>query len=144
MLNKVFLVGYLGKDPELRVTPSGVQVCQFTLATSEKRRDPTTSQLVDHTEWHNIVVFGKTAESCSRYLKKGSQVFVEGKIQTRKWQDQNGLQRSTTEILATGVRFLSKAGAKEAEEISKDEEVLRALQNADEIEQDQFDEELPF
>ncbi|MCS6893772.1 MAG: single-stranded DNA-binding protein [Deltaproteobacteria bacterium] len=143
-MNRVFLIGNLGKDPELRVTPTGVQVCQFTLATSEKRRDSTTEQLVDHTEWHNVVTFGKTAELCSRYLKKGSQVFIEGRIQSRKWQDSQGQNRVTYEIVATGVRFLARTQAKEMDENSRDEEILRALSNADDLETVESDEEIPF
>ncbi len=140
-MNRVFLIGNLGKNPELKITPSGVQVCQFSLATSEKRRDPTTDQIVDITEWHNIVAFGKTAELCSRYLKKGSQVFVEGKIQSRKWQDSQGQTRTSVEIIASNVRFLSR-NQEQPEEFSKDEEILRALQAADEL--GDPEEEIPF
>ncbi len=140
-MNRVFLIGNLGKNPELKITPSGVQVCQFSLATSEKRRDPTTDQIVDITEWHNIVAFGKTAELCSRYLKKGSQVFVEGKIQSRKWQDAQGQTRTSVEIIASNVRFLSR-NQEQPEEFSKDEEILRALQAADEL--GDPEEEIPF
>jgi single-strand DNA-binding protein len=103
-VNKVILVGNLGKDPELRVTNSQLQVASFSLATGEKRKEG--GNWVDHTEWHNIITFDKNAENCSKYLKKGSQVYVEGRIQTRKWQDKEGKDRWTTEIIANTVQFL--------------------------------------
>ena len=88
-INKVMLLGNLGKDPEVRYTPQQMAICQFSLATGERKKD-TNGQWVDHTEWHNIVVFGKTAENCARFLKKGRQAFIEGRIRTRKWQDKEG------------------------------------------------------
>ena len=108
-VNKAILLGNLGKDPELRYTPSQVPVCNFSLATSERRKD-SNGQWSDHTEWHNVIAFGKTAENCSNFLKKGRQVYIEGKIQTRKWTDKEGKDRYTTEILANTVQFV---GAKE-------------------------------
>ena len=104
-VNKVILLGNLGKDPELRYTPSQVPVCNFSLATGERRKDAN-GQWSDHTEWHNIIAFGKTAENCANFLKKGRQVYIEGKIQTRKWQDKEGKDRYTTEILANTVQFV--------------------------------------
>lgn len=104
-INKVILVGNLGKDPELRMTAGGTQVGSFSLATGERRKDQS-GNWVDHTEWHNIVVFGKTAENCAQYLKKGRQAYVEGRIQTRKWQDKEGRDRWTTEIIANVVQFI--------------------------------------
>ena len=104
-VNKVILLGNLGKDPELRYTPSQVPVCSFSLATSERRKD-SNGQWSDHTEWHNVICFGKTAENCSNFLKKGRQVYIEGKIQTRKWQDKEGKDRYTTEILGNTVQFV--------------------------------------
>jgi single-strand DNA-binding protein len=142
-MNKIFLIGNLGRDPELRVTPTGVQVCTFTLATGERRKDPTTSQWVDHTEWHNVICFGKAAELCSKYLKKGSQVFVEGRLQTRKWVDQSGVQRQTTEVVASNVRFLSRASATEPS-FSEDDEILKSLQTAESLEPLTDEEEIPF
>lgn len=104
-INKAILVGNLGRDPEVRYTSSQMPVCNFSIATTERRKD-SSGQWNDHTEWHNIVTFGKTAENCKQYLKKGSQVFVEGRIQTRKWQDKEGRDRYTTEIVAMTVQFL--------------------------------------
>lgn len=112
-VNKVILVGNLGKDPELRYTQSQTPVCTYSLATGERRKDAS-GNWVDHTEWHNVVCFGKTAEHCSNYLKKGRQVYIEGKIQTRKWQDKEGKDRYTTEILANTVQFLGTGSGKGA------------------------------
>ena len=108
-LNRVFLMGNLGSDPELRSTPSGTQICTLKLATNERRRDQNGNQ-VDHTEWHNVVTFGKTAENCSQYLAKGRPVFVEGRIQTRKYQDSDGKDKYWTEIIASNVTFMGGRG----------------------------------
>lgn len=108
-VNKVILLGHLGKDPELRMTSSQNPVCNFSLATNERRKDAS-GNWGDHTEWHTIVCFGKTAENCSKYLKKGKQVFIDGKIQTRKWQDKEGKDRYTTEIVALSVQFVGAKG----------------------------------
>ena len=107
-VNKVILVGNLGKDPEMRNTSSQLPVCNFSLATGERKKEG--GQWVDRTEWHNVVVFGRVAENCSQYLSKGSQVYIEGRIQTRKWQDKEGQNRYTTEIVANVVQFLSGRG----------------------------------
>jgi single-strand DNA-binding protein len=104
-VNKVILLGHLGKDPELRQTANKNAVCTFSIATNERRKDAN-GNWVDHTEWHNIIVFGKTAENCSKFLKKGRQAFVDGRIQTRKWQDKEGRDRYTTEIVANTVQFI--------------------------------------
>lgn len=104
-INKVILIGNLGKDPELKYTNSQLPICRFRIATTEKRKDQS-GQWTDHTEWHGIVCFGKTAENCNNYLKKGRQVYVEGRLQTSKWQDKEGKDRYTTEIIANTVQFL--------------------------------------
>lgn len=97
-INKVILVGNLGQDPEVRYTPAGKAVANLTLATSESWKDQS-GNIQDKTEWHRISMFGKLAEIAGEYLKKGSQVYIEGKLQTRKWQDQQGQDRYTTEIV---------------------------------------------
>lgn len=105
-INKVILIGNLGQDPEVRYMPSGGAVTNITLATSETWRDKQTGEQKERTEWHRVVFMGKLAEVVGEYLKKGSQVYVEGKLQTRKWQDQSGQERYTTEVLVdsfTGV-----------------------------------------
>ncbi|MEH8258991.1 single-stranded DNA-binding protein [Aeromonas veronii] len=98
-INKVILIGNLGQDPEVRYMPSGGAVTNITLATSETWRDKQTNEQRERTEWHRIVFMGKLAEVAGEYLKKGAQVYVEGKLQTRKWQDQSGQERYTTEVL---------------------------------------------
>ena len=105
-VNKAILVGNVGKDPEIRYTQTGTAVANFTLATTEKvkRKD----QWEDHTEWHNIVAWGKTAETCSQYVKKGTQLYLEGRIQTRKWQDKEGNNRYSTEIVVNQMVLLSR------------------------------------
>jgi single-strand DNA-binding protein len=107
-VNKVILIGNLGKDPEMRYTPSGQAVATFSLATTERRTDKT-GQRKDLTEWHNLVAFGKTAELINQYLKKGRSCYIEGKIQTRSWDDKDGNKKYKTEILVNTVQFLGGA-----------------------------------
>jgi single-strand DNA-binding protein len=109
MINKAILVGRLGKDPEVRYTPDGMMITNFTLATDEQRKDKN-GERVQKTEWHRIVTFGKLAEICGKYLVKGKMVFVEGRIQTRAWEDKDGVKRSTTEIIASDMRMLDSKG----------------------------------
>lgn len=108
-INKVIVVGRLGQDPEVRYTQGGQAVCNFSVATSESWNDKE-GQRQEKTEWHRIVVWGKIAEICSQYLGKGRQVYVEGRLQTRQWDDKEGNKRYTTEIVANTVQFLDKAG----------------------------------
>ncbi|NIH07066.1 single-stranded DNA-binding protein [Providencia rettgeri] len=98
-VNKVILVGNLGQDPEIRYMPNGGAVANLSLATSETWRDKQTNEMREKTEWHRVVIFGKLAEIAGEYLKKGSQVYIEGSLQTRKWQDQSGQDRYSTEIV---------------------------------------------
>lgn len=98
-VNKVILIGNLGQDPEVRYLPHGGAVTNITLATSESWRDKQSGEMKEKTEWHRVVVFGKLAEVAGQYLKKGSQVYVEGQLQTRKWQDQQGQDRYSTEVV---------------------------------------------
>jgi len=109
-VNKVILIGNLGKDPEVRYSPNGGAVTTITLATSESWKDKNTGEQVDKTEWHRVVFFRRLAEVAGEYLKKGSKVFIEGKLQTRKWQDQNGQDRYTTEIVANEMQMLDSKG----------------------------------
>jgi len=106
MVNKVILLGRLGTDPELRYTQNRTPVCSLKLATSDRRKGPD-GDWTEHTEWHTVVTFGKTAENCAQYLKKGRQAYVEGRIQTKKYQDQEGKDRYWTEIIANTVQFIS-------------------------------------
>lgn len=105
-INKVILVGNLGKDPEVRYAPNGNAVANLTLATSEKWKDKTTGTDQEKTEWHRIVMFKRLAEIAGEYLKKGSQIYIEGKLQTRKWQDKDGNDRYTTEVVADEMQML--------------------------------------
>ena len=108
-VNKAILIGNLGQDPEMRTTGSGTTVANLRLATTDRRKDRD-GNWTDHTEWHSVVVFGRTAENVARFCKKGKQLFIEGRIQTRKWQDKDGRDRWSTEIVADNVRFLSSRG----------------------------------
>ena len=101
-INKVILVGNLGNDPEIRYMPNGGAVANITIATSESWRDKATGEQREKTEWHRVVLFGKLAEVAGEYLRKGSQVYIEGQLQTRKWQDQSGQDRYTTEVVVQG------------------------------------------
>lgn len=107
MLNKVQIIGRLGADPELRYTQGGQPVCSLRIATDESYTDKNGNR-VEATEWHRVIAFQRAAENCNKYLSKGSLVYVEGKLTTRKWQDQNGHERYTTEIRAERVQFLEK------------------------------------
>ena len=105
-VNKAIIVGTLGRDPEVKYTAGGSAVVNVNVATNESWKDKSTGENVEKTEWHRIVIFGKLAEIAAQYLKKGSQVYFEGKIQTRKWQDQSGQDRYTTEIVANEMQML--------------------------------------
>ena len=107
MLNKVQLIGRLGSDPDLRYTQGGQPVCSLRIATDESYTDKNGNR-VEATEWHRVIAFQRAAENCNKYLSKGSLVYVEGKLATRKWQDQNGQDRYTTEIRAERVQFLDR------------------------------------
>ncbi len=110
MVNKVILIGNLGRDPELRYTQSGTAVATLNMATSRRRKDQD-GNYMDETEWHRVVAWAKTAEFCGNYLSKGHKVYVEGRLQTRKWTDQNGVDRYTTEIVAENLQSLTPKGA---------------------------------
>lgn len=108
-VNKVILIGRLGKDPELKYTPSGAPVAKFSLATDENFKDRTGEQQ-KRTEWHNIVAWNKLAEICGEYLTKGKQVYIEGSIRSRQWQDQSGNKRTSYEIIANQMQMLGSKG----------------------------------
>jgi single-strand DNA-binding protein len=107
-INKVILVGNLGKDPEVRYLEGGTAVANFSLATSESYKDKTSGERRTVTEWHNVVVWRGLAEIAEKYLKKGNQVYIEGKLRTRKWQDKDGKERYTTEIVGDNMQMLGK------------------------------------
>ncbi len=105
MINKVTLIGNLGQDPDMRSTASGTAVANLRIATTERRKDRD-GNWNDHTEWHSVVSFGRTAENVGKYCRKGKQVYIEGRLQTRKWQDRDGRDRYSTEVVADNIRFL--------------------------------------
>ena len=109
-VNKAILIGNLGADPEIRYMPSGGAVATVSLATSEIWKDRQTNEAQERTEWHRVVFFNRLAEIAGEYLRKGSKIYVEGRIQTRKWQDKNGQERYTTEIVATEMQMLDSRG----------------------------------
>ena len=109
-INKVIIVGNLGGDPETRYMPSGAAVTNLTVATNESWKDKQTGEQKERTEWHKVAMFNRLAEIAAEYLRKGSQVYIEGKLRTRKWQDQNGNDRWTTEIIADEMQMLGGRG----------------------------------
>ena len=114
-VNKVILVGNLGKDPEVRYMPNGNAVANITLATTDSWKDKQSGEQQEKTEWHRIVMFRRLGEIAGEYLKKGSQVYIEGKLQTRKWQDNSGNDRYTTEIVASEMQMLGGRGGGSAD-----------------------------
>ena len=120
-VNKVILMGTLGKDPELKYTPGGSAVCSFSIATKETWYDDK-NEKHEKTEWHKIVVWGKKAETCNQYIAKGSQVYIEGKLQTRSWDDKDGNKKYVTEVLVKEIQFLNRK--KDSEKTATKEEPL--------------------
>ena len=110
-VNKVILIGNLGVDPEIRYMPSGGAVANLRIATSENWKDKQTGEMQERTEWHRVVMFGRLAEVAGEYLKKGAKIYVEGRLQTRKWQGQDGQDRYTTEIVANDMQMLDGRGS---------------------------------
>lgn len=151
-LNKVMLIGNLGADPEVRYTAGGSAVANVRLATAESWRDKETGDQQERTEWHRVVFFGRTAEVVAEYLKKGSQIYVEGRLQTRKWQDKEGTERSTTEIVANEMQMLGGRGGSGSASggsgggKSSDEERGRSAPSRGDSEppMGDFDDDIPF
>jgi single stranded DNA-binding protein len=130
-VNKVILVGTLGVDPDVKYSSNGNAIANLSIATSEEWKDHQTGQKQQKTEWYRVAIFGKLAETAQQYLRKGSQVYLEGKLQTRKWQDQNGQDRYTTEIVLSGfdgkMEMLGGKSSEHREEVSKTCEVVSAV-----------------
>ena len=141
-VNKVILVGRLGRDPESRFTGSGQAVCNFSLATDRSYKDRN-GQTQKHTEWHKIVAWGKLAEICQKYLKKGSQIFIEGRIQSRQWDDKDGNKRTSFEIVAGEMRMLGSRGDAAPAAHAGDEAESQAPP-ADDAAPEVGDEDIPF
>lgn len=140
-LNKVQLIGHLGKDPELRYTPSGIAVCNFSLATTESFKQD--DEWKDKTEWHNIVAWRKLAETCSNYLKKGSKVYVEGKLQTESYEKDGGDKRYITKVIINSMIFLDGVDKGEVT-ISENPEPIEGVVIYKAVEDDIEDDDLPF
>ena len=142
-INKVILVGRLGKDPETKYMPSGDAVTSFSIATSENWKDKQSGEKREKTEWHNIVAFRRLGEICGEYLRKGSQVYIEGKLQTRKWQDKNGNDRYTTEIVANEMQMLGGRSSGDSYAPAQESRASKPEPAAAMVE-DSFDDDIPF
>ena len=128
-INKVILIGNLGRDPEIRYTPNSVAVCSFSIATSETYKDKNSGERITQTEWHNIVLWRGLAETSEKYLRKGSKVYIEGKLKTRKWDDKQGITRYSTEIVADVMQMLDKKVTDSPEAfVSETTQVKQAVQ----------------
>ena len=140
-INKVIVVGNLGADPDSRTMPSGNAVTNISVATSESWNDKETGEKQEKTEWHRVVFFGRLAEIASDYLKKGSQVYVEGKLQTRTWEDKEGNERWTTEIVANQMQML---GERMSQGTSNQGNVTKQNTSSNEFVDEEFDDDIPF
>ena len=141
-VNKVILVGNLGQKPEIRYTKDSKPIASFSIATSESWKDKTTGDMVEKTEWHNVTFFGRIAEVAEQYLDKGCKVFVEGKLQTDKWEDENGNKRSATKIIGNNMQMLDSRGSNNS---SSFDESSSAQNEAPASQEGSFSEEdIPF
>jgi single-strand DNA-binding protein len=150
-INKVILIGNLGADPETRAMPSGTTVANMRIATSESWKDKQTGDMKEQTEWHSVAMFGRLAEIAGEYLRKGSQVYIEGRLRTRKWQDKQGNDRYTTEIVANEMQMLGGRGGGGAaagggaDRESRDTRESREQGGvATSTEREEFDDDIPF
>ena len=142
-INKVIIVGNLGGDPETRYMPSGSAVTNITVATNESWKDKQTGEQKDRTEWHKVAMFNRLAEIAAEYLRKGSQVYIEGKLRTRKWQDKNGQDRWTTEIIADEMQMLGGRGGGGSAPMSSGQE-SGPPGTPPQAGPDDFDDDIPF
>ena len=140
-INKVIIVGNLGADPDSRAMPSGNAVTNISVATSESWNDRDTGEKQEKTEWHRVVFFNRLAEIAAQYLKKGSQVYVEGKLQTRKWEDKEGNERWTTEVVANQMQML---GDRMSNNMSNDNASSSQSSSDNDFSTDEFDDDIPF
>jgi single-strand DNA-binding protein len=149
-LNKAMIIGHLGKDPDVRYMPSGNAVANVTVATNESWKDKQTGENQERTEWHNVVFYGKLAEIAGEYLRKGRQVYIEGSLRTRKWQDKNGQDRYTTEIIANDMQMLGGRDGgsasfepREPRQQPSQEPPTAGAQQSSSMDND-FDDDIPF
>ncbi len=157
-INKVIIVGNLGNDPDLRYSGDGKAIANLSIATSEMWKDKNTGEQQQRTEWHRVVFFGRTAEVCGEYLQKGSMVFVEGKLQTRKWQDQNGNDRYSTEVMGNEMQMLGgtkeksappqdyrgHSGSNQGNPASQAPAATQSRQNSAPQPSNEFDDDIPY
>ncbi len=146
-INKVILIGNLGRDPETRAMPSGASVCNLNIATSESWKDRQSGEQQERTEWHRVVLFNRLAEIAAEYLHKGSQVYIEGSLRTRKWQDKQGVERYTTEIVANEMQMLGGRGGGAGSPVaegSRERAAAEPVGAASGAERDEFDDDIPF
>jgi single-strand DNA-binding protein len=145
-INKVIVVGNLGQDPDTRYMPSGSAVTNITVATNESWKDKQTGEQKDRTEWHKIAMFGRLAEIAAEYLRKGSQVYIEGKLRTRKWQDKDGNDRYTTEIIADEMQMLGGRGGAGGSAPMHDDRPPQGAPSSPPPQgsSDDFDDDIPF
>ena len=154
-INKVILIGHLGADPETRAMPSGMTVANMRLATTESWKDKQSGEQQERTEWHNVALFGRLGEIAAEYLRKGSQVYIEGRLRTRKWQDKEGRDRYTTEIVANEMQMLGGRGGAgggggggggmgAGSEPAARAEHAEASTGAAGAQRDEFDDDIPF
>jgi single-strand DNA-binding protein len=141
-INKVILIGHLGQDPETRSMPSGMSVANLRLATTESWKDKQSGEQQERTEWHNVALFGRLGEIAGEYLRKGSQVYIEGRLRTRKWQDKEGRDRYTTEIVANDMQMLGGRGGGSGEPRERIE--LPESATASAPGKEEFDDDIPF
>lgn len=142
-VNKVIIIGRLGKDPEVRYTPSGQAVATFNVATSENWTSKASGEKQERTEWHKVVVWGKLAELCKDYLKKGRQVYVDGKLQTRSWKDKTDNTRYVTEIIANSIQFLGSS-KEESSNVSDSDSKDNYTEPFEDVQSQMSDEDIPF
>jgi single-strand DNA-binding protein len=142
-INKAILIGNIGKDPEVRYTANGVAIATLSLATSESWKDKNTGDMQERTEWHRVVLYSRLGEIAAQYLKKGSKVFIEGRLQTRKWQDKDGQDRYTTEIVADNMQMLDSKSMSSASEFNPIDRQNTSMPPAEPI-VGNFDDDVPF
>lgn len=143
-VNKVIIVGNVGRDPETRYMPSGDAVTNISVATSDRYKDKQTGEMKENTEWHRIAFFGKLAEIAGQYLKKGSQVYVEGRLRTRKWTDQSGQEKYSTEIIADSMQMLGARMSGSGEESSGRSKPTESPSSSGASALDAMDDDIPF
>ncbi len=149
-LNKVMIIGNLGAEPEIRFTAGGSPIANFSIATSETWRDKQSGEQQEKTEWHRVVIFGKLAEIVQQYVHKGSKIYIEGRLQTNKWQDKSGQDRYTTEIIANEMQMLdsrgggSSASFEPAQQASPQAAPAKPAPTSSAPQIDDFDDDIPF